>query len=298
MKINWTATNRYYHAIINEQDIERKKELYREYFLQPWQGMMQMMKGSFGSDPNNEFGVAQAWGWYLPEELNEIPDSLSKLEDANAWQIGEKALQTGVSAFDGYDLPFDEVEGWLLLGVQERNKADTDGYTGAIDFMNPRFMCQYFEPHERNIKALSGAVVHELNHLIRLRIFPWDMANTTVGDYIIHEGIAESFARALFGEDVLGFYVTDIAEDDLQIAKSLIGGNLVTTGFDKIRGYIFGDSMADDWGFEKIGMPSYGGYAVGYHVVQAFMSNTGCGIQDVTYLPAEKIIRESGYFDA
>jgi radical SAM superfamily enzyme YgiQ (UPF0313 family) len=51
--------------------------------------------------------------------------------------------------------------------------------------MNPRFMCQYFEPHERNIKALSGAVVHELNHLIRLRVFPWDMANTSVGDYII-----------------------------------------------------------------------------------------------------------------
>ena len=296
MKITWKATNDTYHDIINAPDIEQKRALYREYFLQHWQGMMQMMKGSFGSDPEDEFGVARAWAWYLPEELNEVPKSLTQLETANAWQIGENALHKGVSAFDDYDLPFDEVEGWLLIGVQERNKADTDGYTGAIDFMNPRFMCQYFEPHERNIKALSGAVVHELNHLIRLRVFPWDMAHTSVGDYIIHEGLAESFATALFGEDVLGFYVTDIAEDDLDIAKSLISKTLDTTGFNVIRGYIFGDSMADDWGFEKIGMPAYGGYAVGYHIVQAFMNNTGCSIQEAIYLPAEQIISESGYF--
>lgn len=296
MNITWKATNDYYHAIINEPDSEQKKVLYREHFLTPWQGMMQMMKGSFGSEPDDEFGVARAWAWYLPEELTSIPDSLTKLEEADAWTIGENALNKGVLAFDGYDIPFDTVEGWLVLGVEERNKADTDGYTGAIDFMNPRFMCQYFEPHERNINALSGAVVHELNHLIRLRIFPWDMANTSVSDYIIHEGLAESFATALFGEDVLGFYVTDITDNDLQTAKSLISKNLDTTGFNIIRGYIFGDSMADDWGFEKIGMPNYGGYAVGYHIVQAFLQNTGKSIQEATYLPASQIIAESGYF--
>lgn len=296
MKIEWKPTNEYYYAIINERDEDKKKTLYHQYFMQPWQHMMQMVVGQ-GMDTEDEFAGARAWAWVLPDELIDVPDNLMKLDSANAWQIGEDALHQGVAAFTNYELPLDTVEGWLMLGVQERNFAATDGYTGAIDFTYPRFVCQYFEPHERNIKALSGAVVHEFHHLVRLRLFPWDMAQTTVADYIIHEGLAESFATALFGEEVLGFYAADISHEDLQTAKTLIADNLDVTGFNLIRSYIFGDSMANAWGFEKIGMPNYGGYALGYRVVQAFMTKTGKSIQETTYLPATQIIAESGYFD-
>ncbi len=296
MNIEWKPTNEYYYAIINERDEDKKKALYRQHFIQPWQHMMQMVVGQ-GMDTEDEFAGARAWAWVLPDELIDVPDNLMKLDSANAWQIGEDALHQGVAAFADYDLPLDTVEGWLMLGVQERNTAATDGYTGAIDFTYPRFVCQYFEPHERNIKALSGAVVHEFHHLVRLRLFPWDMTQTTVADYILHEGLAESFATALFGEEVLGFYAADIRQEDLQMAKTLIADNLEVTGFNQIRGYIFGDSMADAWGFEKIGMPNYGGYAVGYRVVQAFLNKTGKSIQETTYIPATQIIAESGYFD-
>ena len=294
MKIDWKATNETYHAIIHAQTLDEKEALYREHFLQPWQTMMQMVGG--GAESDDEFSGARAFAWHTPDELDHIPDALTQLENANAWQIGKDALHTGIRAFDDYDLPFDTVEGWLMLGVPERNHAQGDGYTGAIDFTYPRFICQYFEPHARNIKALSGAVVHELNHLIRLRIQPWDMMNTTVGDYIIHEGIAESFATACFGEDVLGFYASDISDDDLVVAKTRVGNNLDVKGFNQIRGYIFGDSMASEWGFDPVGMPNFGGYAVGYRVVQAFLANTDYSIQVATYLPAEQIIAESGYF--
>lgn len=296
MNIHWKPTNEYFHAIVNAADIEEKRAIYREKILAPWRPMMDMMKGMFGADADDEFGVARAWAWYLPEELDEIPDALAQLEEANAWEIGQQALQKGVTAFAEYDLPFDTIEGWLVIGVNERNKAEGDGYTGAIDFMNPRFVVQYFEPHARNLQALPGAVVHEFNHLIRLRIFPWNMATTSVGDYIIHEGLAESFATALFGEDVLGFYAADITDEDLETARQLVSENLETIGFDKIRGYIFGDSMAEEWGFAKVGMPSFGGYAVGYRVVQAYLRKTGRTIQEATYTPAEQIIAESGYF--
>ncbi|MEM9955532.1 MAG: DUF2268 domain-containing putative Zn-dependent protease [Chloroflexota bacterium] len=295
MKIQWIATNEIYHAIINAQTLSEKQALYRQKIMQPWQQMMQMMSGQ-AINPNDEFASARAWAWHTPDELDHIPQALTQLEAADAWQLGENALKKGVAAFADYDLPFDTVEGWLMLGVPERNPSH-ENYTGAIDFTHPRFVCQYFEPDERNIKALSGAVVHEFNHLVRLRVQPWDMMTTTVGDYIIHEGIAESFATALFGEDVLGYYVTDINDADLAIAKQLISENLQTTGFNVIRGYIFGDHLAEQWGFEKIGMPNFGGYAVGYHVVQAFLKKTGMSIQEATFLPAEQIIAESGYFD-
>jgi len=297
MKIDWKPTIEYYYDIINESDINRKKELYRAYFMQPWKNMMQMFAGQQGADSSDEFAGARAWAWHTPEELDHVPDALKKLEDADAWKIGEEAIHKGVEAFADHELPFDTVEGWIMIGRQELNRADTDGYTGAIDFTYPRFVCQYFEPHERNIKALSGAVVHEFNHLIRLRVHPWDMMTTSVGDYIIHEGLAESFATELFGEEVLGYYAADITDDDLQTAKALIGDNLDKTGFNVIRGYIFGDSMAENWGFEKIGMPAYGGYAVGYRVVQAFLKKSGCTAVEATFLPAQQIIEESGYFE-
>ena len=64
-----------------------------------------------------------------------------------------------------------------------------------------------------------------------------------------------------------------------------------------IRGYIFGDTLASSFNLERTGMPDYGGYAVGYHVVQAFLRRTGQTIQAATFLPAMQIVSESGYFD-
>ncbi len=111
-------------------------------------------------------------------------------------------------------LPFDSVEGWLVVADPQRADPTGRGYTGAVDFMEPRLVAQYDTVTPQNLRALPGAVVHEFNHLVRLRVFPWDMRTTSVADYIIHEGVAESFAGALFGEAALGFYVTDF--DDAQ----------------------------------------------------------------------------------
>jgi uncharacterized protein YjaZ len=297
MQIRWIPTNEHYRAIIAAPDADAKLQLYREYFLRPWQPMMQIMGGMMGVAPEDELGVARVWGWPLPDDLISIPGALAQLEAAGAWRTGERALHTAVGRFTEYKLPFDQVEGWLALGVPERSNPIGRGYTGAIDYTQPRLLCQYSEPTGDNLRALPGAVAHEFHHLVRLRVFPWDMQQTSVADYIVHEGMAESFATALFGREVLGFYVTEIGDAELNTAKDLIGAGLDRTGFDVIRGYIFGDTLAGSFNFERIGMPDYGGYAVGYHVVQAFLKRTGCTVEAATFLPAMQIVRESGYFD-
>jgi uncharacterized protein YjaZ len=297
MQINWIPTNEYLHAIIDAPAADTKLQLYREYVLRPWQTMMRMLGSQFGVAPDDELGVARAWAWPLPEDLTTMPDALARLEAAGAWQVGERALHTAVDRFANYDLPFEIVEGWIMPGVPERSNPIGDGYSGAVDWTYPRFVCQYTTPTERNIRALPGAVAHEFHHLIRLRVFPWDMQQTSVADYIIHEGMAESFATALFGEEVLGFYVADIGAADLKTAKDLIRDGLERTGFDVIRGYIFGDTLAGRFNFERVGMPAYGGYAVGYYVAQAFLKRTGCTVEAATFLPATQIVKESGYFD-
>lgn len=300
MKYQWIPTNDYYREIVSATELATREQLYRDKLIAPWKPMMNMMGGSFGADPNDEFGVARKWAWLLPEHLTETPSQLPLLEEANAWELGEQALAKAVDRMTPFAdrIPnMDMVEGWLMLANPDVADPIGRGYTGAIDFMQPRFVVQYDTPNDYNIPRLSGAVVHEFNHLVRLRMFPWDMANTSVGDYIIHEGMAESFASELFGEDVVGYYVTEIDDAGLQTAKELIGDNLETTGFNIIRGYIFGDSLAEGWGFEKIGMPDYGGYAIGYRVVQAYLKRTGKSATEATFISAQDIIAESGLFE-
>jgi uncharacterized protein YjaZ len=294
MKINWVATNDIYREIVTEESLEAKRALYRERILKPWNSMMSMM-GGFGADTNDEFGVARSWMWHLPEDLDELPQQIIELEEGDAWKVGEEALTKAVETI-GNRMPFDEVEGWLMAS-RPNPMTMGYGYTGACDFTFPRFVCQYDTVTERNLKALPGCAVHEFNHLVRLRAFPWNMQTTSVADYIIHEGVAESFATGLFGEEVLGFYVTEISPEDLQTARDLIGAALDKTGFDVIRGYIFGDRISQSQGRDAIGMPEFGGYAVGYHVVQAFLKKTGCSVADMTFTPAQQIIQESGYFN-
>lgn len=296
MEIHWEPTDAHFRAIIAAEDGATRLALYREKILAPWAPMMRMMAPMFRVAPDDELGVARAWGWPLPDELTAPPEALARLEAAGAWRVGEEALRTAVGRFADYTLPFERVEGWLMPAMPERSNPIGRGYTGAVDFTQPRLVCQYSEPDEVNLRALPGAVAHEFHHLIRLRVFPWDMQQTSVADYIVHEGMAESFATSLFGPAVLGFYVSEIGADDLERARGLVGEGLERTGFDVIRGYIFGDTLAGMFGAAQVGMPDYGGYAVGYHVVQAFLRRTGRTIEEATFLPAAQIVAESGYF--
>ena len=298
MKAQFVRTDTIYHDIINAPDNETRRQIYREKLIQPWKPMMDMVSGMWGQEATDDFAGARMWAWVLPEDLTSTPDALQKLEDANAWQVATDALNKGVAAFALFAdrIALDEVEGWLVVSDPQRADPIGRGYTGAIDFMQPRFICQYDTPTEKNLRALPGCVVHEFNHIVRGRIMPWDMSKVSVADYIVHEGLAESFAAELFGKEVVGYYVTEIAADQLAIAKSLIADGLDKTGFDVIRSYIFGEHWAEKLNLPRIGMPDFGGYAVGYHVVQAYLKRTGCTVAEATFIPAQTIVRESGYF--
>jgi uncharacterized protein YjaZ len=299
MKTEWVNTDDFYRRIIAAPDEATREQFYRELFIQPWKPMMNMLAGMFNADPADDFAVARAWAWLLPEDLAATPGALQKLIDADAWNVGARALAEGAARFEPYAgrLPFDAVSGWLVVADPARSDPINQGYTGATDWTAARFVDQFDTPNDDNLPRLPRAVVHELHHLIRLRLFPWDMTQTSVADYIIHEGLAESFAAALFGREVVGYYVTDFDEDELETATRLIHDGLALTGFNVIRGYIFGDHLADQFGFQKVGMPDYGGYAVGYRVVQAYLERCGKTVKQATFLPAGEIIRASGFFD-
>ncbi len=298
--IRWVDTRSMYYDIINAPDDATREALYQRHFLQPWQQMMTMVAGGFGGQQSDDpYAGAKAWHWLIPEQLRSAPPSLLKLEAAGAWEMGQEAMAKAAERFAPYSerIPLDYIEGWLVLADPQTADPIGRGYTGGIDFMQPRFIAQYSDPNDYNLPRLGGCIVHEMHHLIRLRLFPWNMMTTTVADYILYEGLAESFAAAIFGEEVVGYYVSEFDEREIATARRLIGDNLDTTGFDKLRAFIFGDYWAQKLGLPAVGMPDYGGYAIGYRVVQAYLQRSGATIEEATFTPTAQIIAESGYFD-
>jgi uncharacterized protein YjaZ len=300
MKSKWMPTNEYYHRILDAPDATNRQQLYMDLFIEPWRSMMQMMAGQFGGGSDDPLAGARMWAWLLPDQTETMTMLLGKLEAADAWTVGGEALAVATARFDGYaaQILFDDATGWLMLADPARSNALERGYTGAIDWMQPRFIGQFWEPNEENLPRLPGLVAHEMHHLVRLRAFPWDMQRTSVADYIVVEGTAESFAAALFGERAVGFFITEFDEGEFETARRIIGEGLDRTGFNVIRSYIFGDALAERSGYQPLGgMPTYGGYAIGYHVVQAFLQRSGLSIEETTFLPANEIIEGSGFFD-
>ena len=298
MKSNWIPTNEYYRRLLAEPDKAKREQLYLDLFVKPWQQMMSMMQQP-GMDANDPFAGAKMWGWLLPGQVEEMTNLLQKMEAASAWEIGRSAAAKAADHFTLYAdrFNFDTFEGWLVLADPARFVDDIQpGYTGATDWFSPRYIGQFWEPDERNLPHLAGLVAHEMHHLVRFRIFPFTQ-EITVADYIVLEGMAESFAASLFGDEVVGYYVTEFDEAQLDAARTLIAAGLDRTGFNLVRSYIFGDALAERSGYEPLGgMPTYGGYAVGYHVVQAFLQRTGLSVEEATFIPADEIVAQSGFF--
>ncbi len=299
MNINWIQTNEYYRELLEEADPTVRQQRYLDLFMQPWQQMMAMV-GNYGSNGSDDpLAGARAWKWLLPEQTAEIAELLEKMETADAWNIGHEALIEAAARFEPYAdrIPFDTVESWLVLGDATHTNDFERGYTGAIDFTSPRVIGQFWEPNEDNLPRLEGLFAHEMHHLIRLKAFPWDMMNTSVADYIVLEGTAESFAGSLFGEDKIGYFIVEYEQEVFETARKLIGEGLHKTGFNVIRSYIFGDALAEQSGYEPLGgMPTYGGYTIGYHVVQAYLKRSGKTIEEATFVSADEIVAESGFF--
>ena len=151
----------------------------------------------------------------------------------------------------------------------------------------------YSQANDYTLSRVEGASVHELNHNVRFKVVPMQV---TVADYMVAEGLAESFAVELFGEEVAGYFVTDLSEEELAVAKRVIGDALDVTGFDAVRGYIFGDTISAYMGRPKIGVPNFAGYAIGYRVVRHYLQRTGKSVAEATFLPSHEIIAESGFF--
>lgn len=275
----------------------------RDRLLEPlrptWAPMLGLMPQSAGADADTEArSAARMIGLFnLQADPAENLAALDRLAAADAQGTLRAALARAARAFTeaGRALPMDKVEGSIVLGDQEnRYFMDTvHGYSGSGAILG--YVIITIWPNDYTLPRLGPAAVHEFHHNMRLHYAPFTM-NISVGEYIVLEGLAESFTAALYRPDLVGPWVTGLSPAEIDLSRGIIGQALDVSGFNNVRPYLFGDPAAASSGYSPVGLPACAGYAIGYRVVQAYLLRTGRTIIEATFTPAAEIIAESGYF--
>ncbi|USB34975.1 DUF2268 domain-containing protein [Paenibacillus sp. YPG26] len=221
--------------------------------------------------------------------------TLQQLKEINALRLAEDTLNKCIDHIKNNELRINAEELIFGMYIADPQKLELQkGYTGFGGI--PGFIQVIIHPNAYNIPKIPAVIAHEFHHNIRFSYFNWDHGNVTVGDYIIIEGLAESYAKELFGEELLGPWVTSFDEEDLQYSTEIIKDSLNIKGFAEVSSYMFGDTIAVEQGYQPLGLSPFAGYAVGYKAVQSFMSINNLGISEATLLGTDEIIRNCGLF--
>ncbi len=277
-----------YRRLLEAPDATVRRTIFRKELVEPFNGLVYY----FGGDG---LAVFAQWGM-KPEQFSEENHESAKaiidaLASADAWRRVVQALEVGRQAFASFAdrIPLQKITFSLLIADMS-GAPQAGGYTG-FGGIPGWIMTVYGAPDEKNLQRIEAATVHELHHNILGASNPQalDMMHCTVGDYMVAEGLAESFSAELYGEDKIGPWVTEFDDSKLEQTRTIFHQGLNVTGFDETRRYIFGDPAA--------GLPVFAGYAIGYRVVQAYLMLTGKSVVEATFIPAKTIIAESGFFE-
>lgn len=258
--------------------------------------MLAPMAGMFRYFPGDVDLVAMhgmSFGFPTDREVESSRDALVKLKNAKAWARVERALLDAVDAqsraVPGLAVP--DVSVLLVLG-----DSTDDYFMGAArGFSGNGSAAGYISltvwPTDENLTRLEAAAVHELNH--NLRYAPggvvWDPASVTVGEQVVSEGLADAFARQMYGES-LGYTPIGVAHlgDDAVFEKVVSG--LDVDGMQNFTAWVHGDEAARRFGAEPVGLPTGAGYAAGNRLVDRYLAATGRSAAEALHVPSREVI--------
>lgn len=260
-------------------------------FLKPLLARMPQTQGEI--DP---ISAARMWGFYSPEEgVDAGLEAIRQFEQAGTWTACVASIHKALDMLkpSAHGVEVGDIGFTFLLGTLRNLKLEYGAYTGI---QHPGMAMVMGWPNPVGNPRLPVAAAHELNHIVRFAYEPWTPA-TTLGQYMIAEGLAEAFGLEVVGnESLIGPYSRALTPEQMEAVKPRFRAALQTTGFDVLRGYIFGDWAAEQFHYPKQGIPDYAGYTLGYAVVKAFQQRTGKTATEATYIPWQEIVEQSGYF--
>ncbi|MCM2991286.1 DUF2268 domain-containing protein [Bacillus safensis] len=277
---------------------ENKGDFFRHTMMKPFEKMWNMINVPLKAKQSNGYDVIMATkmlGYLDVADTQTGQQALKRLQEIQALQTADITLNYCMDFIKKHNLHINADELRFGLYIADPKKLELQkGYCGFGGI--PGFIQVSLYPNSYNIPRIPALIAHEFHHNIRFSYFNWDHGNVTVGDYIVIEGLAESFAKELYGEQLLGPWVTSFDKQDLDYSIEVIKEGLHTKGFAEVSSYMFGDKIAKEQGYHPVGLSPFAGYAVGYQAVQSFMKMNNAGIAEATLLSTDDIIRNCGLF--
>lgn len=298
MKITVEDTLEQYEKLYGLEPCKRE-DFFRYTMMKPFEAMWRFINVPLCAKEPGGYDVVMAAKMLGHLDLSETETGtqvLQKLKEISALSTAKEALQTCIDFTLQFGLKIHADELKLGLYIADPYKLElVNGYSGFGGI--PGFIQVAIHPNEYNIPRIPAVIAHEFHHNIRFSYFDWDQGNVTVGEYLIIEGLAESFARELYGQDLIGPWVTSLNEEDVLYSIQVLKNALNIKGFTEVSSYMFGDIYAKEQGYSPVGLSPYAGYAIGYKAVQSFMNLNHVGIAEATLLQADEIIEHCGLFD-
>jgi uncharacterized protein YjaZ len=280
---------------------EEKENIYRYEFMKPFELKWKCIGIPLKAEADGCYdvvSVSSMGGGYTPDQITEAQFAeIEKISNNEFWNRCEKSIRDTLEGFEqnGISLPIQDYIFTVMLNDPNNPMFKMTGdYCG--DGGIPGYIIGTIIPNETSLRMLPVALAHEANHNVRWQFMQWG-PNITLADMIVSEGLAESFAAMMFGEDKIGMWVKNTSAETLQNAiKPVIKAHLQERDFNTLSAYLYGDEIMAMRGGTPIGMPYCGGYACGYALIQHYLKKTGESIYKATILPTEEILKETEEF--
>jgi uncharacterized protein YjaZ len=235
---------------------------------------------------------AMSFGFPVDRSREQVLDALDRLVAADAWGRIARALDAAaavqLAAVPTLVVP--EIAVLLVLGDPDDTyfMEPIRGFSGNGSATG--FLSLTLWPTEENLARLEAAAVHELQHNVRYAPggVIWDPATVVVGEQVISEGLADAFARQLYGH--AGYTPIGVPHlDDDTVFDKVVSG-LGVSGMQHFVSWVHGDDAAHRFGGEPVGLPTGAGYAAGNRLVDAYLSATGSTAAEALHVPSATII--------
>ncbi|MFE3456774.1 DUF2268 domain-containing protein [Nocardiopsis aegyptia] len=232
-------------------------------------------------------------GFPLDRDEDACLEALDTLAEADALGRIRRALDDGLAALTAAtpDLEVPDITVLFVLGDPSDAvfMGPSLGVTGFGGISGSIVITLW--PFPENVARLEATAVHELHHNVRYAPggVVWDPMTVAVGEHVVGEGLADAFARELYGND-LGHSRIGVPHlhDDAVFSKVVSG--LDVTGMENFTSWVLGDTIAENVGGTPVGLPTGAGYAAGNRLVDAYLAETGLTAARAVHADSGKVI--------
>lgn len=259
------------NKLLEEEQIEAHRELIckplKNFFLELTEEQLHEELLSFGLFDPTEEGLA---------------GTIQRLAKQNVWEIIQSEFERLKSLWRGIDIP-------IYIFPLTKYRPIIEGIEVKKNGVALKGIILLFVSTDLKNSELKAMLAHEYNHICRLSHTQKTAQETSLGDSLIIEGMAECSVEELYGEEWLSPWTKRYTfEEAMYNWKKYFVPNLSIKDVKNHHTFLYGD--------EDAGLPSWIGYCLGYKIVKSYLNNNGPIKPHLLFkIPTTKIIQGSNY---